>query len=97
MLKKLLTRLANRFYREYDQTETISLAALGSSAPLSSFGYALITAPNTVPTEAWPELISTTGWGFLVRMADTTPPSYRFIVMGATSGSRTLKIRWHWH
>ena len=97
MLKKLLRKISKQLYKEYDQDLKVTLAPLASSAPLSSFGYAPITAPNTVPTEAWAELIATSGWGFLVRMGNTTPPGYRFMVFGATSGTRDITVRWHWH
>lgn len=96
-VRKTLRRLLARVYKEYDQTETVTLAPIASGWTNPSWGYALITAPNTVPANAWAELISTSGWGFLVRMGNQTTPSYRFIAINSTSGERTLTLRWHWH
>lgn len=96
-IKKLLTKITKQLYKEYDQSLTVTLAPLASSAPLSSFGYAAVNAPANVPGNAWAELTSASGWGWLVRMGDSTPPAYRFIVLGSTSGTRTITVRWHWH
>lgn len=96
-IKKLLTKILKQLYKEQDQTVTVTLASMGAGYTNPSWGYALVTAPSGVPANAWAELISTSGWGFLIRMGDTTPPSYRFIALGSTSGSRTLTLRWHWH
>ena len=96
-VKALLTKVLKHLYKEYDQTVTVSLASMGSGYSNPTWGYATITAPSNVPTNAWAEMISTNGWGFLVRMASTTPPTYRFMALGATSGSRTITVRWHWH
>lgn len=96
-LKALLTKILHNTYKTYDQTVTVSLASMGTGYTNPQWGMALITAPSTVPANAWAEIISTNGWGFLIRMGDTTPPTYRFMTLGATSGSRTIKIRWHWY
>lgn len=89
----IIKDIAQRSYKEIEQTVTANLQPIGSGAPLSSFGYFAVDKPASVPENAIAELAETNGWGFLVKMAGT---GYRFITIGATSGSRTLKIKWRY-
>ena len=96
-IKRLLTKVLHQTYKESDQTVTVSLQSMGSGYTNPAWGYALVQAPSGVPQNAWAELISASGWGFLIRMGNTTPPSYRYVTLATTSGDRTLTLRWHWH
>ena len=81
-------------YIEVEKTTTGNLAAVGSTTVTSQFGYLEITAPDGVPSDAVAELVSTNGWGTLFRMGNSA--DVRFIALGATSGSRTVTVRWRW-
>ena len=92
-IRELLNNIAHRSYEEITQNITGNLSPLSSSAPLSSFGYMNINRPNDVPTNAIAEIHSTNGQGWLMPMSGGT---YRLIVPGTTSGSRTLTIVWRY-
>lgn len=96
-LKALLAKILHNTYRTYNQTVTLTITSMGSGFTNPSWGVALITAPSNVPANAWAELVATDGWGFLIRMGNTTPPTYRFAQLGATTGTRTVTVRWHWY
>ncbi|MCB6992883.1 hypothetical protein LI177_05210 [bacterium 210820-DFI.6.37] len=93
-------KYANGDYEAYKDVEVSgSTAALSPTAPMNNFGYLNINAqstPSGVTVNATSaELLKTTGWGWLIRMASSTFSSdYRFVTFLVTSGTYKLTIRW---
>ena len=71
---------------------------LASSGTFASFAYFLINPP-TLPTgvsadSLVAELIQTSGWGWLIRMAGGVSSAYRFVRFGGAGTTHNIKVRW---